>query len=138
MANKDKLRKMLSSRSPLSQPERVIVQPESPYSVKPVEKIKEKITQPFGTTELSNRSDERSNRTVIQESSLIKELKEGVEEEKRPTERYSFEIFTDQKTKLEDLQYQYKRKTGKKLSASRILREALEEYLRKAVEALKE
>jgi hypothetical protein len=67
----------------------------------------------------------------------LQEIKEGVKDEKRPTERYSFEIYTDQKQKIEDLQYQYKKKTGKRLSASRILREALEVYLKQALSALK-
>src|SRR5947207_1619069 len=40
--------------------------------------------------------------------SLLNELEEGVREVKRGTERYSFEIFTDQKGSIEDLQYRYK------------------------------
>src|SRR5688572_187476 len=56
-------------------------------------------------------------------SSVVTELEEGIRESKRPTERYSFEIFTDMKEKIEDIQYRYKKKTGKKLSASRMIRE---------------
>jgi hypothetical protein len=69
-------------------------------------------------------------------SSVLSELEEGVRESKRPTERYSFEIYTDMKEKIEDIQYQYKKKTGKKLSASRIIREALEVYFAKLEEAI--
>ena len=69
-------------------------------------------------------------------SSVVTELEEGVRESKRPTERYSFEIFTDMKEKIEDIQYQYKKKTGKKLSASRMIREALAVYFQKIEEAI--
>jgi hypothetical protein len=37
--------------------------------------------------------------------SVLTELEEGVRESKRPTERYSFEIYTDMKEKIEDIQY---------------------------------
>jgi hypothetical protein len=67
---------------------------------------------------------------------VLIELEEGVRETKRPTERYSFEIYTDMKEKIEDIQYQYKKKTGRKLSASRIIREALEVYFQKIEEAI--
>lgn len=82
--------------------------------------------KPNDRTEHTN---ERLNRTVLHE------LREGVTEKERPTERYSFEIYTDQKQRIEDLQYRFKRRTGKKLSSSRIIREAIEEYLNKAEKA---
>jgi hypothetical protein len=69
-------------------------------------------------------------------SSVLTELEEGVRESKRPTERYSFEIYTDMKEKIEDIQYQYKKKTGKKVSASRIIREALAVYFQQIEEAI--
>jgi hypothetical protein len=81
----------------------------------------ERTVQPNGTTE---------------RSTVLTELEEGVNEAKRSTERYSFEIFTDMKEKIEDIQYRYKKKTGKKLSASRIIREALEVYFQKIEEAI--
>lgn len=91
--------------------------------------------EPNVRTVRANGVNERSNRTVEQ-SSVLTELAQGIDEDKRGTERYSFEIFSDQKERIEELQYQYKRKTGKRLSSSRILREALEEYLEKALRAL--
>lgn len=80
--------------------------------------------------ERTERTTERSNR------SLLSELKSGVVEETRPTERYSFEIYTDMIPRIEEMQYRYKKRTGKKLSVSRIIREALEEYLVKAEKML--
>ncbi len=47
----------------------------------------------------------------------------------RATERYAFEIYTDQKRQLNRIRYLYEEKTGKKLAASRILREAIGPYL---------
>ncbi len=87
----------------------------------------------FERTVKPNALNERINRTVFDD------LEEGTPEEaKRPTERYSFEIYTDQKGSIEEVQYLYKKKTGKKLSASRIIREALEDYLTRAMEALRQ
>ena len=57
----------------------------------------------------------------------------AIETNKRPTERYSFEIYTDQKQKIRDLQYQYEKRMGKRLSSSRIIREAIEMYLENAL-----
>ena len=61
----------------------------------------------------------------------MNELEAGVAEDQRHTERYSFEIYADQKQLIEELQYQYRKRTGKKLSKSRIIRESLDEYLKK-------
>jgi hypothetical protein len=88
--------------------------------------------EPTKRSEQANATSEREHRTVFEE------LEQGREETKRATERYSFEIYTDQKGSLEELQYLYKKRTGKKLSASRILREALEGYLQKAFRTFKE
>src|SRR5690242_12489362 len=90
------------------------------------------------TKSSNDRSNERTSKPNAQtaRSSVLNELEEGVQEDKRATERYSFEIYSDLIAKIEDIQYQYKKKTGKKLSASRIIREALEEYLQKAEKAL--
>lgn len=93
------------------------------------------------SSDSNNRTVTPNERTVtpngfLERSSVLSELEEGVRETKRDTERYSFEIFTDQIGDIEDLQYRYKKKTGRKLSSSRIIREALDEYLKKAEEAL--
>ena len=130
MANKDKLKEMLKKRNPLLETKREAVTPVDLYKGDRTEKANER-------TERTNATTERLNRTVDTQSSVLQEIKEGVKDEKRPTERYSFEIYTDQKQRIEDLQYQYRKKTGKRLSASRILREALEIYLKQALSALK-
>ena len=57
---------------------------------------------------------------------------------KRTTSRYSFEIYDDQKQTLEEVLYLYKKKTGRKLSSSRIIRDALDEFLDILLEKLKE
>ena len=120
--NKDKLKELLKKRNPLVERE----------AVKPVDLYKRTV-KPTVRTERANGATERLDKQV----SVLDEIKEGVKDDKRPTERYSFEIYTDQKGKIEDLQYQYKKKTGKRLSASRILRETLEVYLKQALSALK-
>lgn len=91
------------------------------------------------TTERSNRTVAPNGRTVVQEqsSSLLEEMTSVVKPERRATERYSFEIYSDQIPQIEELQFQYKKHTGQKLPASRILREALEAYLKIAFEAMK-
>lgn len=78
---------------------------------------------PNDVTERSNRSPELS--------SLLEELTGGLPDDSRPTERYSFEIYTDQKQRIYDVQHNYLTRTGHKLPASRIIRDALEEYLDK-------
>jgi hypothetical protein len=89
--------------------------------------------KPNERTQQTNATTERKQRTVFDD------LQAGTEEEsRRGTERYSFEIYSDQKGSIEEVQYLYKKKTGKKLSASRIIREALEAYLHQALEALRE
>jgi hypothetical protein len=155
MAKNDKLKNMMANRSPLSPTQRVIVEPENPY------KVDEKVFDTDGTTPptpvannpsrtqdnisvipnertvIPNGYTERFNNTDKHITSVLQELADGINDDRRATERYSFEIFIDQKQLIEDLQYQYKRKTGKKLSASRIIREALETYLTEALQRLK-
>ena len=130
MTKQDKLKAMLTNRNPLLETKREAVTTVDLYQRDRTEKANER-------TERANATTERIDRTVDIQTSVLQEIKEGVKDEKRPTERYSFEIYTDQKQKIEDLQYQYKKKTGKRLSASRILREALEVYLKQALSALK-
>jgi hypothetical protein len=55
--------------------------------------------------------------------------------DKRPTERYSFEIYIDQKEDIQRVCEQYEQSTGKKLSASRLIREVLDYFLPGALEA---
>ncbi len=80
----------------------------------------------------SNDQTERLHRTVIDD------LEQGTEDIRRATERYSFEIYTDQKGSIDELQYLYRKRTGKKLSASRIIREALEEYVDRTLQTFQD
>ena len=59
---------------------------------------------------------------------IVVEMEQGIEEVTRPTERYSFEIFSDQKEKILEIKYRYEKRTGKRLPKSRIIREALDLY----------
>lgn len=97
-------------------------------------------------TERSNGSTERFDRTVQTNGSTKKKTSTVLAEietpldspAKRTTSRYSFEIYDDQKQTLEEVSYLYKKKTGKKLSSSRIIRDALDEFLDALLEKLKE
>ena len=108
-----------------------------PETARPIAKTKRTQDVPNRLTERVNGDTERSNRTVIEnggEKSVLEEMNQGaIEANKRPTERYSFEIYTDQKQKIRDLQYQYEKRMGKRLSSSRIIREAIEMYLDSAL-----
>lgn len=48
----------------------------------------------------------------------------------RRTKRYSFEAYEDQIEAIEELQSQHKKRTGKKFSASELIREALDLYFK--------
>jgi hypothetical protein len=84
----------------------------------------------------TNRTGEPNGRTESAAESLLAEIAEGVPDHRRPTERYSFEIYSDQKPGIEELQYRFKQRTGAKLSASRIIREAIAAYLPEALRLL--
>ena len=64
---------------------------------------------------------------------IVVEIEQGIEEVTRPTERYSFEIFSDQKEKILEIKYRYEKRTGKRLSKSRIIREALDLYCKEVL-----
>jgi len=55
---------------------------------------------------------------------------------RRLTERYSFEIYTDQKNTIDDAKYLYYKKTGRKVSASELMRDALDLFLARLMEKL--
>ena len=105
--------------------------------------VEEKVEKSVEESEPNDRTDkpngyiERDGEKKVTSKSLLNELKTGVQDDgKPPTERYSFEIYTLQKQQIEDLQYLYRKKTGKKISSSRILREALDNYLKAAFKIL--
>lgn len=84
----------------------------------------------------SNRSVRPNDRTEPQRNTLLDELTGETQIDKRHTERFSFEIYSDLKPQIEELQYRFKKRTGKKISSSRIIREAVEAYLPKAMQLL--
>ncbi len=84
----------------------------------------------------AHRSDEPNARTDAATETLLDEITGGAPAQRRLTERYSFEIYTDQKPRIEEVQYRFKQRTGTKLSASRIIREAIDAYLPKALTLL--
>lgn len=124
--------KIDSFRSPRTPTPEAVSMPEA---ARPIKKTEMNNPSSNGNTEHTNGDTERSNRTVEEsETSVLDEMNQGVlEANKRPTERYSFEIYTDQKQKIRDLQYQYEKRMGKRLSSSRIIREAIEVYLAKTL-----
>src|SRR5216683_3269017 len=145
MAKQNKLDSILKARNPL---ERQVIKPVDVLEIERLngsDERNERTETPDGRTDRPTRrvepkkQTERANSTSTQENrTVLDDLEQGIEERKRATERYSFEIYTDQKGSIEELQYLYKKRTGKKLSASRIIREALEEYLTKALQVFKE
>jgi hypothetical protein len=91
------------------------------------------------TSERSRNTNKLNARTDVSKKTVLQELRQGVEETTTPhAERYSFEIYPDQKDRIKELQNLYQQKTGRKLSASRILREGLDMYLEKAFQLLNE
>jgi hypothetical protein len=134
--DKKKLEELMSKRFTSDTPERVAIEPADLYGTKPNGTPNGRANDRTHNR-TNDRTDKRTdNRTVIEEASILTELKEGIKEATRKTERYSFEIYKDQKDKLEELQYKYKKKTDKKISASSIIREALDIYLEKAKKSL--
>ncbi len=108
--------------------------PQEPVRVKVSPPPQSSTVQPQAVRK--NRSVAPNERTVG--TTLLNEIAEGASDDARPTERYSFEIYSDLKPKIEELQYLFKKRTGKKLSSSRLIREAIEEYLPKAMGLLNE
>ncbi len=131
--DKKKLEDLMSKRF---NPEREAIQPADLYGITQTDRPNARANgTPNDRTHNrpNNRTVDRTDkRTVTEEPTILTELKEGSKETTRKTQRYSFEIYIDQKDKLEDLQYKYKKKTDKKISASSIIREALDIYLDKA------
>lgn len=96
---------------------------------RPPRKANERTVQPNGITDRSNRSTQLAG--TLDEPTISTELTEGVADSSgRATERYAFEVYTDQRRRITNVQARYQIKTGRKLSASRIIREALDIYLK--------
>jgi len=104
------------------------------------EKQAEPIVQPQKKpqTVRSRRSVVPNDRTDKSRNTLLDELNGETPTDTRKTERFSFEIYSDLKPQIEELQYRFKKRTGKKISSSRIIREAVEAYLPKAMQLVEE
>jgi len=144
MAKQHRLDQILKARSPQRQ------------VIKPVDVLETEL--PNGSHERSDRTDtpnarakpanrtlepkrqtgKANDRTKRLHRTVIDDLVQGTEDTRRATELYSFEIYTDQKGSIDQPQYLYKKRTGKKLSASRIIREALEEYLDRTLQTFRD
>ncbi len=149
MAKQHKLDTILKVRSPLEKRQVItpvdVLETERPNGS---DELNERTETANERTDRPNRTDEpeqrperanaTSNTSKRENRTVFDDLERGIKETKRATERYSFEIYTDQKGSIDELQYLYKKRTGKKLSASRILREALEAYVTKAFRTCKE
>lgn len=110
-------------------------------SVQPDEKIveessDEKAAKPSKTKTRSSKPSEkveRKNRSVKARKKPRVYSKEDIHSvlaiDKRETERYSFEIYSDQKQDIQIICDLYEQATGKKLSASRLIREVLDTFL---------
>lgn len=87
--------------------------------------IKKRSTKQHQETDRKNRSTPRRKPKVFSS----KDVQAVLELDKRQTERYSFEIYSDQKEDIQAICDLYEQATGKKLSASRLIREVLDTFL---------
>lgn len=91
-----------------------------------------KITDKESRTQKARDKTERQNRSTSRRKPKVfsqKDIQAVLEVDKRATERYSFEIYTDQKDDIQEVCDKYEKATGKKLSASRLIREVLDTFL---------
>lgn len=97
------------------------------------------------TKETQNRTVERNDRTdtpnglpdiPASTSAVLTAIDDPQPASKRRTERYSFEIYTDQKETIDDAKYLYYKKTGRKVSSSELMRDALDLFLARLMEKL--
>jgi len=97
------------------------------------------------TKETQNRTVERNDRTDTPNgspdippstSAVLTAIDDPQPANKRRTERYSFEIYTDQKETIDDAKYLYYKKTGRKVSSSELMRDALDLFLARLMEKL--
>src|ERR1041385_8733539 len=87
--------------------------------------IKKRSPKQHQETERKKRSTSRRKPKVFSS----KDVQAVLELDKRQTERYSFEIYSDQKEDIQVICDLYEQATGKKLSASRLIREVLDTFL---------
>lgn len=87
--------------------------------------VKKRSSKQHQETVRINRSTSRKKPKVFSS----KDVQAILEINKRATERYSFEIYSDQKEDIQQICDLYEKATGKKLSASRLIREVLDTFL---------
>ena len=109
------------------------------------DKPNERTVAPNGSSERSNavptlpakKVENEPDNILPREKSVIAELNTGPSfEQKRATERYSFEIYSDQIQQINKLKYLYQERFGKRLTKSRIIRDALDELLTNALRSM--
>jgi|SRR5882762_863038 len=86
---------------------------------------KKRATKTNSETARINRSTSRRKPKVFSS----KDVQAVLESDKRQTERYSFEIYSDQREDIQAICDLYEKATGNKLSASRLIREVLDTFL---------
>ena len=134
--NKQSLQDALASRSPLGQrqaitpvnilapePETKLEEPKVPHEKS--ERKKRSVNTNANTERKPARKSEQENRSILADT-------------KRLTSRESFEVFTDQMDDIEKLQDLYRKRHGKPLTKSRVVREALDIFLPMAFETFEE
>jgi hypothetical protein len=87
-----------------------------------------------GVTVQPNTKPNEQPNGIVKEQVLpqtIKDLEDAKEE--RTTKRFSFEIYLDQEEVLDEIQHQLKKKYKGKTSISKIIRDALDDYLPKLI-----
>jgi hypothetical protein len=96
--------------------------------VRPVHHLLDRTTEPVAqaSQERPETYPSERSRPRIEERATDRTGSEGAPREK--AERYSFEIYPSQKEEIEEYVYHYKRRTGKKLSASKFIRDAIDYY----------
>lgn len=132
---KSQLQAAMQSRSPSAQQRESIV----PLDILQV------AAEPLEKDEREERTEETNDKSVRKERTTKtsrKITRKGrtilAEPEKLQTIRDSYEAYVEQLETIEILQALYKKKTGRPLSKSRIIREALENFLPQALKAYKD
>lgn len=150
-SSKQNLQDALASRSPLGQrqaitPVNILEEATLPVPAPNAESEREK------SAEKASNSVERKERTEEPSKKAVRSYRTGktntkserqnrtilAEPEKPETVRDSYEAYVDQLEEIEALRALYKKKTGRPLSKSRIIREALATFLPLALDAYKD
>lgn len=81
-----------------------------------------------------DKSEQANERTTERVGTIADDIDNRAPE--RRTKRMSFDGYIDHADTIREIQHAYYKRTGKDLPTSRIVREALEQYLPKLLEAL--